>query len=79
MHVRVKRALHVHGANSFRPFRLMPPKGKVSGSETTMRKERVCRPFSELVRKGGMRKKSVQLCACEHEKEVKKKEMGVKE
>lgn len=42
VHVRVKRALHVRGANSFRPFRLMPPKGKVSGGEKTTRKERVC-------------------------------------
>lgn len=33
MHVRVKRALHVHGANSFRPFQLTPPKGKVAGRE----------------------------------------------
>lgn len=53
VHVRVKRALHVRGANSFRPFQLTPPKGKVSGSETRTRKERVCRPFSELVRMGG--------------------------
>lgn len=42
MRVRVKRALHVRGANSFRPFQLTPPKGKVSGSEKTTRKERVC-------------------------------------
>lgn len=42
MHVRLKRALHVRGANSFRPFRLMPPKGKVSGRQKTTRKERVC-------------------------------------
>ena len=33
MHVRVKRALHVHATNSFRPFRLELPKGKVAGRE----------------------------------------------
>lgn len=38
----LERAPHARGANSFRPFRLTPPKGKVSGSEETRRKERVC-------------------------------------
>lgn len=38
MHVWAKRALHVHGANSFRPFQLTPPKGKVAGRQRRRRK-----------------------------------------
>lgn len=82
MHVRVKKALHVHGANSFRPLWLMPPKGKVAGREKGRRRGRFVlyqceksEPSPELESKG-----KVCVCVCVtaswHGKGIKREKGG---
>lgn len=64
MHFWEKRTLHVHGANSFGPFQLTVPKGKVADSEEEEKRLELYEcvksgTLSELVLVGG---KSVCMC-----------------